>query len=83
MGAGVWTHEYSSVSSSASDITIASSSNRNLSIYSSSEEEDAAPSSATACAEVARWPKEYPAEWDDQLMEDCVGLKNRAETRLF
>ena len=47
-------HEYSSISSSASDITIAftpcvSSSNWNLSISSSSEEEDAIPSSATAC----------------------------------
>ena len=47
-------HEYSSVSSSASDITIAStpcgssSSNWNLSISSSSEEEDAIPSSAIA-----------------------------------
>ena len=48
-------HEYSSVSSSAFDITMAStlcisySSNWNLSISSSSEEEDAIPSSATAC----------------------------------
>ena len=47
-------HEYSSVSSSTFDITIAStpcgssSSNWNLSISSSSEEEDAIPSSATA-----------------------------------
>ena len=46
-------HEYLSVSSSASDITMASthvssSSNWNLSISSSSEEEDAVPSSATA-----------------------------------
>ena len=47
-------HEYSSVSSLASDITIAStprvsSSNWNLLIYSSSEEEDAIPSWAKAC----------------------------------
>ena len=53
-GAGVWTHEYSSVSSSASDITMTStcvspSSNQNLSISSSSKEEDAVPSSITAC----------------------------------
>ena len=41
-------HEYSSVSSSASDITMASSSNRNLSISSSNEKEDAALSSAIA-----------------------------------
>ena len=46
-------HEYSPVSSLASDITIAStpcgfsSSNWNLSISSSSEEEDTIPSSAT------------------------------------
>ena len=42
-------HEYSSASSLASDMTMASSSNRNLSISLSSEEEDAAPSSAIAC----------------------------------
>ena len=47
-------HEYSSVSFSASDIIMASipcissSSNWNLSISSSSEEEDVIPSSATA-----------------------------------
>ena len=47
-------HEYLFVSSSASDIIMAntpcvsSSSNWNLSISSSSEEEDATPSSATA-----------------------------------
>ena len=48
-------HEYSSVSSLASNITIAStpcvsSSNWNLLISSSSEEEDAIPSWATACS---------------------------------
>ena len=47
-------HEYSSVSSSASDITIVStpcvsSSNWNLSISSLSEEEDAIPSWAIVC----------------------------------
>ena len=47
-------HEYSFVSSSASDITIASTScvsslNWNLSISSSNEEEDAIPSWATVC----------------------------------
>ena len=33
--------------------------------------------------EVAGRPKELPAGWDDQLMEDRVELKNRAETRLY
>ena len=32
---------------------------------------------------MARRPKEYLAGLDDQLVEDCVGLKNRAETRLY
>ena len=36
-----------------------------------------------ALAEVARRLKEYPARLDDQLVEDRVGLKNRAETRLY
>ena len=85
-------HEYSSISSSASDITMAStrvssSSNWNLSISSSSEEEDAVPSSATACqealAEVAGRPRECPVGLDDQLVEDRVGLKNGAETCLY
>ena len=35
-----------------------------------------------ALAEVAGRPKEYPAEWDDQLVEDRVKPKNRAETLL-
>ena len=33
--------------------------------------------------EVAGQPKKYPTEWDDQLVEDRVGLKNRAETHLY
>ena len=80
-------HEYSSVSSSASDITMVSFSNRNLSISSSSEDEDVAPSSATTCPKGTCWsgwrPKEYPTGWDDQLVEDRVELKNQAETRLY
>ena len=36
-----------------------------------------------ALAEVAERPKEYPAEWDDQLVEDRVELKSLAETRLY
>ena len=36
-----------------------------------------------ALAEVTGRPKEYPAGLDDQLVEDRVGLKNRAETRLY
>ena len=34
-------------------------------------------------AEVAGRPKEFTARWDDQLVEDRVELKNRAETRLY
>ena len=33
--------------------------------------------------EVAERSKDYPAEWDDQLVEDRVELKNLAETRLY
>ena len=36
-----------------------------------------------ALAEVAGRPKEYLAGWDDQLVEDRVELKSRAETRLY
>ena len=36
-----------------------------------------------ALAEVAERPKEYPTEWDDQLVEDRVELKSLAETRLY
>ena len=36
-----------------------------------------------ALVEVVGRPKEYPTGWDDQLVEDCVGLKNRAETLLY
>ena len=36
-----------------------------------------------ALVEVAGRPKEYPAGLDDQLMEDRVGLKNWAKTRLY
>ena len=42
-------HEYSSARSSASDIRMASSSNLNLLISSSREEEEAAPSPIMAC----------------------------------
>ena len=79
-------HEYSSVSSSASDITMASTpyvssfSNWNWSISSLSEEEDAIPSSVQLVqeifAELAGLPREHPVEWDDQLAEGCMGLKS-------
>ena len=36
-----------------------------------------------ALAEVVGWPKEFPAEWDDQLVEGRVELKSLAETRLY
>ena len=36
-----------------------------------------------ALVEAARRSKEYPAGLDDQLVEDHVGLKNQAETRLY
>ena len=36
-----------------------------------------------AFAEVAEWPKEFPAEWDDQQVEGRVELKSLAETRLY
>ena len=36
-----------------------------------------------ALAEMVEWPKEYPAERDDQLVEDCVELKSLAETHLY
>ena len=36
-----------------------------------------------AFAEVDEWPKEYPVEWDDQLVEDRVELKSVAETCLY
>ena len=36
-----------------------------------------------ALAEVAERLKEYPAEWDDQLVEDRVKLKSLAKTRLY
>ena len=35
-----------------------------------------------ALAEVAGRPRECPMGLDDQPVEDCVGLKNGAETRL-
>ena len=34
-------------------------------------------------AEVAGRPKEFPAGWDDQLVEDRVELKNEAKRRLY
>ena len=36
-----------------------------------------------ALDEVAERPKEYPVEWDDQLVEDRMELKSLAETRLY
>ena len=36
-----------------------------------------------ALTKVAGWPKECPMGLDDQLVEDRVGLKNEAETRLY
>ena len=36
-----------------------------------------------ALTEMAEWPKEYPAEWDDQLVEDRVELKSLVETHLY
>ena len=36
-----------------------------------------------AFAEVAERPKEYPVEWDDQLVEDRVELKSVVETCLY
>ena len=36
-----------------------------------------------ALAEVAGRPKEFLAEWDDQLVEGRVELKILAETRLY
>ena len=36
-----------------------------------------------ALAEVAGRPRECPMGLDDQLVEDRVGLKNEAETRLY
>ena len=36
-----------------------------------------------ALAEVAGQPRECPAGLDNQLVEDRVGIKNEAETRLY
>ena len=36
-----------------------------------------------ALAKVVERPKEYPVEWDDQLVEDHVELKSVAETCLY
>ena len=36
-----------------------------------------------ALAKVVERPKEYPVEWDDQLVEDRVELKSLAKTRLY
>ena len=36
-----------------------------------------------ALAKVAGRPRECPVGLDDQLVEDRVGLKNEAETRLY
>ena len=66
---------------------MASSSNRNLSISSSSEEEDVALPRLQpvqgALTKVAGWPKECPVGLDDELVEDCEGLENGAEIRLY
>ena len=85
-------HEYSSISSSASDITIAStpcvsSSNWNLSISSSSEERmqflPGLQFVQEALVELDGRPKEHPMGLDDQLVEGHAGLKSEAETRLY
>ena len=36
-----------------------------------------------ALVELAERPKEHPVGLDDQLVEDHVGLKSEAETRLY
>ena len=36
-----------------------------------------------ALVEVAKRLKEYPMEWDDQLVEDRMELKSLAETCLY
>ena len=36
-----------------------------------------------ALAKVVEWPKEFLAEWDDQLVEGRVELKSLTETRLY
>ena len=79
-------HEYLLVSSSASNIKMAStpcvssSSHWNWSISSSSKEEDAIPSSLQliqeVLAELDGRPREHPVEWDDQLAEGRMGLKS-------
>ena len=65
---------------------MASSSNWNLSISFSREEEEAAPSSTIACSvvlvEVAGRENVFLVELDDQRVEDHVELGNLAEKRL-
>ena len=65
---------------------MASSSNWNLSI-SFSREEEAAPSSTIACSvvlvEVAGRENVFLVELDDQRVEDRVELGNLAEKRLY
>ena len=77
-------HEYSSISSSASDITIAStpcvsSSNWNLSISSSSEERmqflPGLQFVQEAFVELDAPPKEYPVGLGELLVEDRVAPK--------
>ena len=77
-------YEYSYVSSSASDITIAStpyvsSSNWNLSISSSSEERmqflPGLQFVQEALVELDALSKEYPVGLGEQLVEDCVAPK--------
>ena len=84
-------HEYLSASSLALDITIASSSNRNLSISSSKEIDRRLVGQSlprqqpvqVALVEVAEWQKEFLAEWGDRLVEGHAELKSLTERRLY
>ena len=66
---------------------MASSSNRNLSISFSREEEDESlprqQPVQVALVEVAERQKEFLAEWGDRLVEGCVELKSLVERRLY
>ena len=66
---------------------MASSSNRNLSISFSREEEDESlprqQPVQVALVEVAERQKEFLAEWDDRLVEGRAELKSLVERRLY
>ena len=84
-------HEYLSASSLALDITIASSSNRNLSISSSKEIDRRLVGQSlprqqpvqVALVEMAQRQREFLAEWGDQLVEGRAKLKSLIERRLY